>query len=246
MIKAVFFDVGGTIHTQIENDKATEGYKDRLYELILEKNICTPSSKEELFYNVEQGAKKYKLFTESKLVELPSTQIWREFMLKKYDVNKIKLSECSEDLSFLYDLNRKEIIKRQGLEDTLEALEKQGLYLGIISNIMSKIFVPYILRRHGVDKYFKSLILSSQTGIRKPNPKIFSIALKGLAISRKEACYVGDTISRDVCGARNAKWGMMIQIDNVYSYKRDKDCIGKGINPDYRIKDLKDIVSILT
>ena len=56
--------------------------------------------------------------------------------------------------------------------------------------------------------------MSSETGIRKPDPRIFAIALERMGVTAAETGYVGDTISRDVLGARNAHLGLVVRLNN--------------------------------
>ena len=86
---------------------------------------------------------------------------------------------------------------------------------------MSTTFVPRILEEHGIAQYFETITMSSVCGIRKPRPEIFEIALNEMRIGKEQAAYVGDTISRDVRGVRNAGWPLMIQIDNPRIYHKD-------------------------
>ena len=142
----------------------------------------------------------------------------------------------------MFDRWRKHIVKREGLEETLKGLKDAGYRLGVISNIMSTTFVPRILAEHGVEQYFETLTMSSVCGIRKPRADIFDIALKEMGIPKEEAAYVGDTISRDVRGIRNAGWPLMIQIDNPRIYHKDEKYRGMGYEADVKIKTLTEIL----
>ena len=148
-----------------------------------------------------------------------------------------------EELCYMFDRYRKHIVKREGLKETLEALRQRGYRLGVISNIMSTTFVPRILKEHGVDQYFETLTMSSVCGIRKPRPEIFEIALNEMRIGKEQAAYVGDTISRDVRGVRNAGWPLMIQIDNPRIYHKDEKYRGMGYEPDVKIGSLPEVVT---
>ena len=56
---------------------------------------------------------------------------------------------------------------------------------------------------------------------------------------------MGDTISRDVRGVRNAGWRCMIQIRNPGVAHRDRGLEHSGFAPDYLIEDLAEIPAIL-
>ncbi len=63
-----------------------------------------------------------------------------------------------------------------------------------------------------------------------------------MRIGKEEAAYVGDTISRDVRGVRNAGWPLMIQIDNPRIYHKDEKYRGMGYKADVEIKTLAEIL----
>lgn len=242
MIQAVFFDIGGTVHTQDATPESDRDYAQRLWSFLGMHHISTAETPEQLLEHINAGAKAYKSYTEEELIELPQDVIWQKFFLKDFNVPEEKLAGLGEELCYMFDRYRKHIVKREGLEETLEALKQRGYRLGVISNIMSTTFVPRILKEHGVDRYFETLTMSSVCGIRKPRPEIFEVALNDMKIDKSEAAYIGDTISRDVRGVRNAKWPLMIQIDNPRIYHKDEKYRGMGYEPDVKIRTLPEIV----
>lgn len=64
-----------------------------------------------------------------------------------------------------------------------------------------------------------------------------------MRIGKEQAAYVGDTISRDVRGVRNAGWPLMIQIDNPRIYHKDEKYRGMGYEPDVKIGSLPEVVT---
>ena len=62
-----------------------------------------------------------------------------------------------------------------------------------------------------------------------------------MGLKPSELAYVGDTISRDVRGVRNAGWRMMIQIENPLIAHRDAGLENAGYKPDYLIRDLAEV-----
>lgn len=245
MIRAIFFDIGGTVHTQDATPANDKAYAEELHGYLQVHGIETTKTPELLLPHINEGAKTYKKFTEQELIELPGDVIWREYMLRDFGIPPDRIKGMGEELSYMFDRRRKEIVQRKGLHETLEALKSRGYRLGVISNIMSVTFVPRILKEHGVDQYFETLVMSSVCGIRKPRPEIFEIALRDMGICKSEACYIGDTISRDVRGVRNAGWPLMIQIDNPRIYHKDEKYRDMGYEADFRIETLPEIVPIV-
>ena len=61
----------------------------------------------------------------------------------------------------------------------------------------------------------------------------------------EEMAYVGDTLSRDVRGVRNAGWKLIIRIDSPNAARRDKGLAEMGWRADYEIQDLGEIPAII-
>lgn len=240
MITAVFFDIGGTIHTQYASTECDMAYAELLWNYLGEHGIRTEKSPDLLLPHINEGARAYKQFAEKQMVELSGDDIWRQYMLKDFEIPAERLKNLGESLCFMYDRYRKKIVPRQGLHTMLETLKQLGYRLGVISNIMSVNFVPRILAEYQVEQYFETVTLSSVCSIRKPQPGIFEKALSEMGVTRQEAAYVGDTISRDVRGVRGAGWPLMIQIDNPQVYH--KDAAYMDYTPDIRITELSEVV----
>jgi len=151
----------------------------------------------------------------------------------------------AEELSFLYDYERPRVMRRPHLAGTMERLRTMGLRMGVISNIISATVVPHFLAEYGIAEYMDCVVTSCVAGIRKPDPGIFRIAEKEMGLKREELAYVGDTLSRDVQGVRNAGWKLMIQISNPGAAHRDRGLEHSGLAPDYLIQDLAEIPAII-
>lgn len=245
MIKAVLFDIGGTLHTATNSAKMRTAFAKRLSDRLAVYDIHLNTPATQLGQALHENAEEYKHWSEQSLRELPAARIWNEYYLKQYNIGEARLAPIAEELSFLYDYERVCNKRRPHMAETMEALNKMGLRLGVISNIISSSFVPHMLKEYGVDEYMECVVLSCDTGVRKPDPQIFRIALEELRISPHEAAYVGDTISRDVLGAKNANLGMMIQIKNPAIAHRDAAFLENAPRPDYLIEDLAEIPAII-
>ena len=55
-----------------------------------------------------------------------------------------------------------------------------------------------------ITRYFKSIVISEEVGIAKPDPRIFRPALEKLGVEAADVLYVGDSITSDMAAARNA------------------------------------------
>ncbi|MDY7049814.1 MAG: HAD-IA family hydrolase [Microcystis panniformis WG22] len=88
-------------------------------------------------------------------------------------------------------------------EDVIPALrlwQIQGIELGIISNFDSRIY--QVLAELGLEYFFRSITISSQTGAAKPDPEIFQIALEKHDCPPAQAWHIGDSKKEDYQGAK--------------------------------------------
>lgn len=246
MIDTVLFDIGGTIHTVTNNETLRTLFAKRLRERLADYGIVLAGDDREIGLRLHENAEAYKLHSEKTLSELPSKRIWNEFYLKDYQIGEETLAPIAEELSFLYDYERVRNMRRPGLVEMLEMLRGMGLRMGVVSNIISTSFVPHILKEYGIDSYMDCIVMSSEVGIRKPNPAIFTVALQRLGAKRETTAYVGDTLSRDVLGVKNAELALMILINNPAIAHRDAGLTGSGLEPDCRIDSLAEIPGIIS
>lgn len=89
-------------------------------------------------------------------------------------------------------------------------LHERGYTLGIVANSLSKTEIPQWLEADGLSQYFKAVVLSSNFGRRKPDPYIFLEAARIAGVEPSNCAYVGDNPSRDISGARQAGFGMVL------------------------------------
>ena len=81
----------------------------------------------------------------------------------------------------------------------LDELRKAGLRLICVSNW--DISLPEVLERCRLDKALDGVVTSAETGVRKPDPAIFTAALNLAGCGPDEALHVGDTVAEDIAGA---------------------------------------------
>jgi putative hydrolase of the HAD superfamily len=90
-------------------------------------------------------------------------------------------------------------------DDVVPALrrwQQAGIALGIISNFDSRIH--QVLEALELREFFSTITISSLTGAAKPNPEIFTVALKKHGCIPQEAWHIGDSLGEDYEGAKTA------------------------------------------
>lgn len=245
MIQAVLFDLGGTLHTSDSPAGWDVRYAARLLERLADYGIRLELSPDALALLLKTNCEAYKHHTEQILRELPAAEIWSDYYLRGLGVSRETLEPIAEELSFRYDYDRTRVLRRPHLKQTIDALRDMGIRMGLISNIISTSVAPHFLAEYGIEDAMECVVLSSVTGIRKPDPEIFRVAERAMNLKPEQLAYVGDTLSRDVRGVRNAGWRCMIQIRNPAIAHRDRGLENSGLVPDYLIDDLAEIPAII-
>ena len=90
----------------------------------------------------------------------------------------------------------------------------------------------------GLESFFKAIAVSGEYGIGKPKPEVFHHLLGELGVAPDEAIMVGNSLERDISGARNA--GIRSIWIRVPGAEEQDDVV-----PDHTIKALNEIPSIL-
>lgn len=85
--------------------------------------------------------------------------------------------------------------KVQEAVPVLEELSKK-YKLELVSNFYGNIRT--VLEDFGISKYFPKIVESAVVGVRKPDPKIFSLGVKDLGLKPEEVLVVGDSFTKDI------------------------------------------------
>ena len=246
MIDTVLFDIGGTLIKQTRNSQRSLLYSRFVKQTLSQIGTVITLDDQEFFDKLYNNQEVYKHRGETTFSELPPLEVWRDFILREYDITMDKLELVAESLSFTYDYIRMENSPRPNLRQSLEQLGSMGLKLGIITNTISRTFAEHILNEYKVLPFFPVIVKSCEFGIRKPHPAIFEHAMNMIGSTKETTCYVGDTISRDVLGSRNADLAMVIKIRNSSIAHRDTAFQGSDApKADFEIDDLIEIPEII-
>lgn len=92
-------------------------------------------------------------------------------------------------------------------EECVEAIRRLARThrLGVVSDIWCRSKpLKEDLARSGVADLFEVVVFSSDYGVNKPSPLLFSRALGHFGVDASRAVFVGDSLRRDVAGAKAA------------------------------------------
>lgn len=90
-----------------------------------------------------------------------------------------------------------------GAAETIGSLAARGLQLGVITNsVWPENLICQYLAGVKIGEFFKAVVSSANVGYRKPSPAIFEAALKRMNAVAADSVYVGDRRKEDVAGAQ--------------------------------------------
>lgn len=185
-IKAIYFDFGGTL------DCNGVTWKERFYPIYLEMGITVSKEKfDRAFYDSDDSILAEKPF------DLPFKETLRLQVSRVFNGLKIDNENLAHEVADRFW--ESSLLNLEENRKVLETLKAKYL-LGIISNFYGNL--PSIIREVGYEELFNVVIDSTRVGFLKPDPKIFYEALDPVGLSPSQAVYVGDSIARDMSGAK--------------------------------------------
>ena len=116
----------------------------------------------------------------------------------------IELSISPEEAEWVFWNGSTRPVPTDGIAAFLEYLHQNGIRTGVISNIT---FSGAALKRR-IDAqlpghHFEFILASSDILFRKPNPRIFRLALEMAQLNPEDCWYIGDNPDFDVTGAQS-------------------------------------------
>ncbi|MFH1926223.1 MAG: HAD-IIIA family hydrolase [Chloroflexota bacterium] len=218
MIKAVFFDLYHTLlgYDPPREELQAEALKDFGIEVNSESLLHPLVVADEYIYREHA---RVSLGQRSKEEQMAVWAQYERILLREADI------EADDQLIMGLLGKMREFELKQVLFDdvlpTLNELKKQGLTLGLISNVDQDITT--LLDNLGLTALLQVVVTSQDTGFNKPSPEIFQEAVKRAGVRANEALYVGDQYQIDVVGANRA--GMKgILIDRIDYFTEVNDC----------------------
>ena len=184
---AVLFDFGGTL------DANGVPWKERMLALLQKEGVQRPDEElTQAFYQADDslvGTISPGLSFQQ-TVELLVQRLFQALGIAN-DMLSQKISGCfiqeaqdqiSTNVTFLTELSR-------------------HYRLGIVSNFYGNLAT--VCQDVGLGPFFGEMIDSTTVGYTKPDPNIFSAALTPLQSSPAQAVFIGDSLPRDMAGARD-------------------------------------------
>ena len=224
-IKAILFDIGGPIDSEILNDKLL---KLHFIEEFSKHNITIDDSDIEnclarLIYNFDKNI--YLSLCEYFSNDNDNTKIsvYKNILLRSKE----------RDLK----RNAPEISK-----DVIEVLKYLSINykLGVVAN--QTLNALKLLKNTGINKYFRNFEVSESIGFEKPDARIFLYVMNMLEVSNEECIMIGDRIDNDIIPANNLNIFSIRIKTGRFTYQVPRDISEK---PKYEIDNLRELQNIL-
>ncbi|OGN90972.1 MAG: hypothetical protein A2Y88_06135, partial [Chloroflexi bacterium RBG_13_48_10] len=222
-VKAVFFDMGGTIDTFWYSKEMRLAETPGLQLLLSSYGLDLRLNDQQLYDLVTNGIARYHQWRLVSYQELPASVVWRDYILAGKSDPYPQLDSIADDLMVWIETHYYKRKMRPEIPAVLAAIQSMGLKIGIISNVNSRGQVPLNLTQYGIKHYFNPIILSSEYKWRKPDPSIFHFAARLANCPTSECIYIGDRIARDIVGAKRAGYKLAIQIKHDFKHGENDD-----------------------
>jgi len=181
-IRALLFDAGDILYYRQNSGSKLAAFLD---EIGLPYKEYLPGKKSALRDQAYQGLINYDQYQEA---------ILRFYGITQPDQiarGKIILDEEANNVQFF-----------EGVPETLKSLKDEGYLLGIITDTALPVHVKLNwFERGGFGDVWDSVISSKELGVRKPNPRIYQVALQQLGVSADQTIFVGHK-SSELDGAK--------------------------------------------
>lgn len=181
MIRAVLFDVGGPINTEIEHERRVDAA------------IRAALAAERIVVSGAEYAAASDWAVEHFAPDAHTAIIWR---LTRGDA-AISARVYTAFRKAMYEWPAFEL--RDGIGDVLAWLHGRGLRLGLAAN------QPHatldVLDAHGIGQYFHHREVSGTHGFRKPDLRLFLRCCEDLGVEPEQCIMVGDRIDNDIAPA---------------------------------------------
>lgn len=120
-----------------------------------------------------------------------------EYVEEHYDVDKAVQTYGSKMLDDLYN----QTVTTTAQSKTVLQQLGQKYPLALVSNFYGNLNV--VLREFNLDGLFNHVIESAVVGVRKPDPRIFSIGVEALGLAPQDIAVVGDSYGKDMVPAHS-------------------------------------------
>lgn len=220
-VRAVLFDLGGTLHNYRREEV--------LHALLKERGLEVPTG------DILQSYATIDPIWEELTADLPAQHWWPDSFFEQLDQlileqlgiqqDQISMARFIRENWNRMDSQLPRSLLRHPYDDVLpclNSLQGLGVKMGVVSNIPSDQRLQSELEAIRLEGYFSVVISSGAVGVAKPNRFIFELAARKIDENPGEVLFVGDSPWRDYHGAMQAGMkSLLIDRRGIYSDHMD-------------------------
>jgi putative hydrolase of the HAD superfamily len=139
------------------------------------------------------------LFREGVLGIFPTSEAKIEYICRELGVGA-NATQISAAARLRYEYEAATMLPRPEAVEVLRDLKSRGLKIGLISDCSAE--APAEWPNTPLAPWFDVTIFSCVVGMKKPDPRIYRMALEKLKIKAEDSLYVGDGSSQELSGAK--------------------------------------------
>ena len=200
-IKGIIFDVNGTLIDIHTDEGMDETYRALSHFLTYQGVYLHRNEVREQYYRImeeqiQAGGEEFP--------EFDAVALWEEFLARNLDPvgmsHPYRLQAMPRFLAEMYrGISRLRLELYPDVKSVLNDL-KPRFPLAVVSDGQSVWALPE-MKATGIEDYFDPIVISSDHGFRKPDPRLFQAALDGIGAEPGEVVFVGNDMHRDIFGA---------------------------------------------
>jgi putative hydrolase of the HAD superfamily len=239
-IRAIAFDVNGTLVHILTEDHSSQVFRAAGHLLTYQGIDLRRHEVQELYF---RHLKDQQRASPEAHPEYDATAIWQSIIDEhQSDFTRALPAEKLAQLPlFLAELTRGVARRKLRLYPHVRAVLqvlRRHFPLALVTDAQSA-YARGELHKVGLLDYFDPIVVSGDHGYRKPDRRLFQLALDGLGVAAEHTLYIGNDMHRDVFGAQQA--GMpTVLFDSDQGTKHHGATV-----PDHTITDWRDLLKIL-
>jgi putative hydrolase of the HAD superfamily len=239
-IEGIAFDVNGTLVEILTEDDMEQCFRAAGHYLTYQGVDLRRQEVRDLYFQLMGDQRKS---SQEEYPEFDSVAIWRTIVERNASdftrsLPEEKLAQIPLFLSEMYrGISRRRLRLYPLVRQMLETL-RPHVKLALVTDAQSA-YARGELHQVGLLEFFDPIVVSGDHGFRKPDSRLFQMALDGMGVRAEKSMYVGNDMHRDIYGARQV--GMRtVMFESDQGTKEHLDCV-----PDHTISDYRELLEII-
>ena len=233
MIKALFFDLNGTLIDILTDENDESVFRTTANFLSYSKVYISPEKMRKLFIELNRAQ---RATSPEEFPEFDVQKIFREIIdsCGQAGISAEKCDSLAIEVSRIFrSASRRKLELYPHVRDVLDQLKERYIFAAVSDG--QSLWAKPEMCAAGLEEYFSTVIVSGDHGFRKPDPRMYTAALEQYSLKPQEVIFVGNDMFRDIYGA--GKLGMK----TVFFKSNQGDHKSRGIEADYIIYDFSEL-----